>query len=376
MKRESKCILLAICFLGIFVEELYFCQVYQNSPFIVAGGMAVLLVVAFLLLQNLLQLREQWQTERAAAQEELWKRLVGELSNKKEDNVPKLNNVEKFEKAIYVSLQQGGKMIQEEFEKLDQHLAGDFEALREQIKESAERNAKIDVKYGRENTKSLMVFQKKAFDNVVSGMEEMVKEISSMTEQLNCSVTEIRQAMQEFPVGMPVSSTSFPAVSAVEEPKEAVLEDSISEEVIQEELNLEETVPEEAVQEELNLEETVPEEVVQEELNLEEIMPEEPTQEEVKEELALDPNRMMTPEEIAALVAGGSATEESKVEEVKEEPAADPNRMMTPEEIAALVAGGSATEEPKVEEVKEEPAPDPNRMMTPEEIAALIAGTN
>ena len=376
MKRESKCILLAICFLGIFVEELYFCQVYQNSPFIVAGGMAVLLVVAFLLLQNLLQLREQWQTERAAAQEELWKRLVGELSNKKEDNVPKLNNVEKFEKAIYVSLQQGGKMIQEEFEKLDQHLAGDFEALREQIKESAERNAKIDVKYGRENTKSLMVFQKKAFDNVVSGMEEMVKEISSMTEQLNCSVTEIRQAMQEFPVGMPVSSTSFPAVSAVEEPKEAVLEDSISEEVIQEGLNLEETVPEEAVQEELNLEETVPEEVVQEELNLEEIMPEEPTQEEVKEELALDPNRMMTPEEIAALVAGGSATEESKVEEVKEEPAADPNRMMTPEEIAALVAGGSATEEPKVEEVKEEPAPDPNRMMTPEEIAALIAGTN
>ena len=354
MKRESKCILLAICFLGIFVEELYFCQVYQNSPFIVAGGMAVLLVVAFLLLQNLLQLREQWQTERAAAQEELWKRLVGELSNKKEDNVPKLNNVEKFEKAIYVSLQQGGKMIQEEFEKLDQHLAGDFEALREQIKESAERNAKIDVKYGRENTKSLMVFQKKAFDNVVSGMEEMVKEISSMTEQLNCSVTEIRQAMQEFPVGMPVSSTSFPAVSAVEEPKEAVLEDSISEEVIQEGLNLEETVPEEAVQEELNLEETVPEEVAQEELNLEEtvpeevvqeeldleeIMPEEPTQEEVKEELAPDPNRMMTPEEIAALVAGGSATEEPKVEEVKEEPAQDPNRMMTPEEIAALIAG-------------------------------------
>ena len=98
-----------------------------------------------------------------------------------------------------------------------------------------------------------------------------------------------------------------------------------------------------------------------------------------------NPNKMMTPEEIAALIANTeSAPEEPKVEEAKEEKPAtpevsNPNKMMTPEEIAALIASVEDTpEEPKVEEVKEEkPAmpdlSDPNKVMTPEEIAALIA---
>ena len=58
---------------------------------------------------------------------------------------------------------------------------------------------------------------------------------------------------------------------------------------------------------------------------------------------------------------------------------ADPNRMMSPEDIAALIAN-TAVEElpdttPKIEEEKP-PKPDvsdPNKMMSPEDIAALIA---
>lgn len=54
----------------------------------------------------------------------------------------------------------------------------------------------------------------------------------------------------------------------------------------------------------------------------------------------------------------------------------NPNKMMTPEEIAALISSVEDTpEEPKVEEEKP-PMPDlsdPNKVMTPDEIAALIA---
>ena len=68
--------------------------------------------------------------------------------------------------------------------------------------------------------------------------------------------------------------------------------------------------------------------------------------------------------------------------EAEETPVADnPNKIMTPDEIAALIANTTATDSPKMEDPKpvEEPkqaAPDlsdPNKIMSPDEIAALIA---
>ncbi len=56
----------------------------------------------------------------------------------------------------------------------------------------------------------------------------------------------------------------------------------------------------------------------------------------------------------------------------------NPNKVMTPDEIAALIAGASEPEEKK-EEPAEEPKPampdlsNPNKVMTPDEIAALLA---
>ncbi len=161
-------------------------------------------------------------------------------------------------------------------------------------------------------------------------------------------------------------------------------------------------------------EEPVPEQEpmpAEEAMPMEEPMPEEPAAD--GEPAAFvpsdDPNHVMTPEEIAALVGGsaGPTEEEPAAEEsvpveepMPEEPAAagepaafvpsdDPNHVMTPEEIAALVGGseGPTEEEPAAEEpVPEEPAAaeepaafgpsdDPNHIMTPEEIAALVGGS-
>ena len=58
---------------------------------------------------------------------------------------------------------------------------------------------------------------------------------------------------------------------------------------------------------------------------------------------------------------------------------ADPNQMMSPEDIAALIANAEVEELPDAPQQLEEEKPpkpdasDPNKMMSPEDIAALIA---
>lgn len=154
----------------------------------------------------------------------------------------------------------------------------------------------------------------------------------------------------------------------------------------------------------------------------------EPEPEPVAEELPpmpdlSDPNKMMSPDDIAALLANMSAesavvadesaepepiVEPEPIAEPEPEPVAeevspmpdlsDPNKMMSPDEIEALLASmaadtASAASLPDVEEVAEEEEPalepieepveeekppmpdlsDPNRQMSPDEIAALFA---
>ena len=79
-----------------------------------------------------------------------------------------------------------------------------------------------------------------------------------------------------------------------------------------------------------------------------------------------DPNKMMTPDDIAALLANvGAAEPEAAAEPAVEEPVTEP-------------AEEPVEEIPLEEEVIEEKPPmpdlsDPNRMMTPDDIAALLA---
>lgn len=153
----------------------------------------------------------------------------------------------------------------------------------------------------------------------------------------------------------------------------------------------------------------------------------EPVAEPVVEELPpmpdlSDPNKMMSPNDIAALLANmtaeapvvaDEAVEEEPLEELEpelttayeSEPVAkepspvpdldlsDPNKMMSPDDIEALLASmaadtASAASLPDVEEEEDVPEPvvepeeekppmpdlsDPNRQMSPDEIAALFA---
>ena len=98
-----------------------------------------------------------------------------------------------------------------------------------------------------------------------------------------------------------------------------------------------------------------------------------------------DPNKKMSDDEIAALIAnmGGDSAPEPEPEPEPEKPAmpdlSDPNKQLSPDEIAALFAnmGGDSTPEPEPEPEPEQPAmpdlSDPNRQLSPDEIAALFA---
>ena len=102
-----------------------------------------------------------------------------------------------------------------------------------------------------------------------------------------------------------------------------------------------------------------------------------------------EPNKQMSPEDIAALFAASSPEPEPAVQEPVPAPANDdPNKKMSPEDIAALFASASLALEPEPStpapktaiEALSKPAPavtpvsdDPNKKMSPEDIAALFA---
>ena len=86
-----------------------------------------------------------------------------------------------------------------------------------------------------------------------------------------------------------------------------------------------------------------------------------------------DPNKPMSPDEIAALIAAAEAESAPEPEPTPAPVDSDPNKPMSPDEIAALIAVAEAE---SVSEPEPTPAPvdtDPNKPMSPDEIAALIA---
>ncbi|MBR5420853.1 MAG: hypothetical protein IK115_06880, partial [Lachnospiraceae bacterium] len=175
----------------------------------------------------------------------------------------------------------------------------------------------------------------------------------------------------------------------------------------------------EASAEETAAEETPVEEPAPEVAEPEAAAEEAPAEEAPAPAVSDDPNKMMGPDDIAALLAsmGGdeapaeeTAAEETPAEEpipepepepapaAEEAPASavsdDPNKMMSPDDIAALLASMGGDESPAEETAAEEAAPeaepeaaaedapaeeasavsdDPNKMMSPDDIAALLA---
>ncbi len=191
-------------------------------------------------------------------------------------------------------------------------------------------------------------------DEITPEIEEPEEEVLSETEL----EVEPELAEEETRIEEPVLEDEI--TPEIEEPEEVLSETELEvepeEEVLSEtELEIE---PEPEMEEVETEDGSVMEEVVAEEkLEPEDSVMEDVAPDTVSEEATtVDANKMMTPEEIAALIAGSQeeelpesmeepVVEENSVEESKEEEAAppmpdlsDPNKKMSPEDIAALIA--------------------------------------
>ena len=351
-----------------------------------------------------------------------------------------------------------------EFEKqLNQSKAGIVEQLHEDnveiVEQLRENNAGIVEKLN-ENSAGLAEKEKamnaESIQQMINKQQEIIMNLKDMEIRMSNAILQSQKVITEqIPVyqapvmqsAMPVMQSTVPVMQnavPTEQPA-APISQPAPEPVVMEEPIIEKPVmmEEPIIEEPVVMEEPIIEESMMEEPIIEEpVMMEEPAEELPPMPDLSDPNKKMSPDDIAALFAnlgGGSPAAEESVpveeiipdpvvmeepineepvmmeepiieepvmmeEPIMEEPAeelppmpdlSDPNKQMSPDDIAALFAnlgGGNSTpveeptvveepilaEEPVIEEPVEEKPPmpdlsDPNKKMSPEEIAALFA---
>lgn len=390
---------------------------------------------------------------------------IKRVQKKEQEQEEQYASILKSEKAAYLLIRKYFDEIEEQLSLLEDRFTEPFQ----EVVAAQKATAKVTINRNKENTDALMNSNDKLLELVFSleskleetseaiseGFAERAKdqnavllqkqtEISNQMRELELSLrNEILQAVNKLSSVSPQVMMAPPQMMQMQQPAAAPVMKEPEPFASPDDLgelgglgDLPDFVPLDAVEEE------TPEpavEEVQEEPELEAIEeleplmdlepiaePEpvvepEPEPEPVVEELPpmpdlSDPNKMMSPDDIAALLANMSAESAVVADEVAEpepiaepepepEPVAeeaspmpdlsDPNKMMSPDEIEALLASmaadtASAASLPDVEEVTEEepelveepveeekpPMPDlsdPNRQMSPDEIAALFA---
>lgn len=319
---------------------------------------------------------------------------------KEQELLDEFDDIFKSEKATYL-------LMRKSFEDFNERLAfleDNIKTPTEEIIAAQKAIAKVSISRNKENTDALMNSNDKllerffAFEDMLNennsklleqqkliinqaNQEIIIKQQEALSRMKELELTiknEILQSVNTITSYQPqvVLSNSVPVMP--QEKKETVQEEPVVEEVIEEEPVIEEPVIEEAVEEEPVIEEPAVEEVVEEEPVIEEPVVEEIVEEEpVIEEPAVEE----------------AVEEEPVIEEAAPMPdlSSDPNHIMTPDEIAALLQATNGTGEPEpVAEPEPEPEPvieeapaeekppmpdlsDPNHVMTPDEIAALLA---
>ena len=178
----------------------------------------------------------------------------------------------------------------------------------------------------------------------------------------------------EKPVEEPIIEESSVGEPAVQEADESVNEEPVFSEPVHEPV-VDESIMQETVASDPVVQEPVIDEIVSEEPVISEPLQEPVMEESVIEESSVSTSAEETPEAVI-ISEDTNLPEEVVEEEVVPESTPDPNHIMTPDEIAALL--GETESVIEEEPVKEEKAPmpdlsNPNHVMTPEEIAALLA---
>lgn len=382
-----------IIVIGILAEFYIMINLGGEPVYLCIFGM-IILIMSYILISSIVQIQY----------------------NKMREEREEHDNLFKSQKASYLIIR---KSFDEIFQRLES-LEKSIKLPTEELITAQKAIAKVNISRSKENTDALMnsndkllekVFEfedmldennKKLLESQNQITEQQMKDVMLKQQEINAAIKELQLSLknemlqaintiattqpQNIPQQMSqnISQVEISKVDQAipikiegdtelkfEEPviEEPVIEEPIAEEPLMEEPIAEEPLMEEPIGEEPLMEEPIAEEPLMEEPIIEEPIVEEPIMEEAPAEEVppmpdlSDPNKVMTPEEIAALIANTGAEEPGAEDLVAEEPVAE-------EPIA---------EEPIMEEAPVEEAPpmpdlsDPNKVMTPDEIAALIA---
>ena len=229
---------------------------------------------------------------------------------------------------------------------------------------------KASIKYGRDNTNHLSEVIAEAstaadYEDILAKLDELIlvlknNQIAPITVQ-----APVQQVNYEE---VPVEPIMTEAETVVEDP---VIETDTETEDVPEFVDTltTETTPEESVASEIEPE-------FASELEPEPVAGANAVSEPSTAPVDSDPNKSMSPDEIAALIAAAeaeSAPEPEPAPVAKAPVDSDPNKPMSPEDIAALIAAAEAESAPEPEPTPTPVDNDPNKPMSPDEIAALIA---
>ncbi len=332
--------------------------------------------------------------------------LLSESQRKAIRREEQYESIFKSEKATYVRLRKSFDELESRLTGIETIMDGP----RDEIIAAQKSLAKITINRTKENTDALLNSNDKLIDKMLD-LETQLTEITDSEdtghqEELVAGIQELLQKQAEIVEAIKalenevshigsVAVQSAPVEEEVVEPLEASVEEEVVEPL--------DTIAENTADiNELGFGDEPTEAVVEDTTDVNELgfgdeAAEEPAElgfDEISSiaDEVLNDSSLLTDEEIAEkeaeepAVVEAEAPAEEPVAEPEEEEAdvpPSPNKIMTPDEIAALIANTTAANTPVQEEPeKKEEAPaapamdalsDPNKVMTADEIAALIA---
>ena len=331
-----------------FLAELYTMIILKGNPIYLAGFGLVFLIFSYVLMNSVMQLQYQKLREEKEEHEGLLK------SEKASYLIIKKSFDEVFQRMDYIE-----KNLQLPTEEL---LTAQKAFAKININRSKE-NADALMNSNDKLLEKIVSFERtlqnnneKLLDGQNQNMEQRLQEVILRQQELSSSIKELElnmrneilqavnsitssqpQVIMQQPV-QPVMENVQPEEPMEEEPvvEEPIVEEPLIEEPVVEEPIIEEPLMEEPIVEESIIEEPLMEEPTIEEPLMEEPLMEEPTIEEplVEEPLIEEP----VAEEPVIQVEEPAEEAEEEEEEVLIPDMSDPNKMMTPDEIAALIA--------------------------------------
>lgn len=337
-----------------FLAELYTMIILKGNPIYLAGFGLVFLIFSYVLMNSVMQLQYQKLREEKEEHEGLLK------SEKASYLIIKKSFDEVFQRMDYIekNLQLPTEELltaQKAFAKININRSKEnADALMNSNDKLLEKIVSFE--------RTLQNNNEKLLDGQNQNMEQRLQEVILRQQELSSSIKELElnmrneilqavnsitssqpQVIMQQPVQPPVMENVQPEEPMEEEPvveepivEEPLIEEPVVEEPIIEEPIIEEPLIEEPVIEEPIMEEPLMEEPIVEESIIEEPLMEEPTIEEplVEEPLIEEP----VAEEPVIQVEEPAEEAEEEEEEVLIPDMSDPNKMMTPDEIAALIA--------------------------------------